>query len=106
MMTPFIAVLITDFILLIIAFGMTKENSKYLLSGYNTMSEKERKKFDIENYLSFLKRFLVILTSTSTVIFFILVYFFDKKIAVMSYASYLMIMLIWFVFKGTKFKLN
>jgi hypothetical protein len=70
------------------------------------MSEKERKKFDIENYLSFLKRFLVILTSTSTVIFFILVYFFDEKIAVMSYASYLMIMLIWFVFKGTKFKLN
>jgi hypothetical protein len=106
MMTPFIAVLITDFILLIIAFGMTKENSKYLLSGYNTMSEKERKKFDIENYLSFLKRFLVILTSTSTLIFFILVYFFDEKIAVMSYASYLMIMLIWFVFKGTKFKLN
>jgi hypothetical protein len=106
MMTPFIAVLITDFILLIIAFGMTKENSKYLLSGYNTMSEKERKKFDIENYLSFLKRFLVILTSTSTLIFFILVYFFYEKIAVMSYASYLMIMLIWFVFKGTKFKLN
>lgn len=106
MITIFIPVLIIDTVLLAIAFGLTKENSKYLLSGYNTMSKKERDNFDIENYLTYLKRFFLLLTTTSTLIFALLILFFSQKVAVMGYASYLLILFIWFAFKGSKFKLN
>jgi len=40
-----------------IGYFINEENPKYLLSGYNTMSDEERKKFDIENYLIFFKSF-------------------------------------------------
>lgn len=77
MITIFIPVLIIDTVLLAIAFGLTKENSKYLLSGYNTMSKKERDNFDIENYLTYLKRFFLLLTTTSTLIFALLILFYS-----------------------------
>ena len=55
--SPFFAVLITDIIFIAFALGLNKKNAKYLLSGYNTMSEKERENFDIENYLILFKKF-------------------------------------------------
>ena len=55
MNSPFIAVLISDIIFVAIALGLNKENAKYLLSGYNTMSEREN--FDIVNYLILFKKF-------------------------------------------------
>ena len=42
---------------LLIGFGINKDNAKYLLAGYNTMSQKEQDKFDIDGYLNFLKPF-------------------------------------------------
>lgn len=42
---------------LTMAFLVTENNSKYLLSGYNTMSEAERKKVDIKSYIPFFKKF-------------------------------------------------
>ena len=40
-----------------IGYFINKDNSKYLLSGYNTMSNEEREKFDIEGYLKIFKPF-------------------------------------------------
>jgi len=40
-----------------IAFMITKDNAKYLLSGYNTMSTSEREKVDLSGYLRFFRRF-------------------------------------------------
>ena len=57
MNSPFIAVLIADIIFISTALGLNKENAKYLLSGYNAMSKKERENFDIVNYLTLLKKF-------------------------------------------------
>ncbi|HBK84391.1 MAG TPA: hypothetical protein DDZ41_12505, partial [Flavobacterium sp.] len=36
-----------------IAFLVTENNAKYLLSGFNTMSEDERQKFDIKSYIAY-----------------------------------------------------
>ena len=44
-----------------VGFIVTKNNAKYILSGYNTMSEADRAKVDIDGYLSFFKRFHVFL---------------------------------------------
>jgi hypothetical protein len=97
MNSPFIAVLISDIIFMAIALGLNKENAKYLLSGYNTMSKKERENFDIANYLILFKKFFLILAASSTIVFTILINLLN---------AYLIIMLIWFVFKGNKFKIK
>lgn len=102
MNTSFIAVLISDILFIALALGLNKDNAKYLLSGYNTMSEKE--KYDIENYLILFKKFFLVLAGTSTVVFLILINLWNAKIAVMAYSIYLTVMLIWFAFKGNKFK--
>lgn len=49
--------------LLFIAIGLlvTEKNAKYLLSGYNTMSEEERKKVDIKAYIPYFRKFHIIL---------------------------------------------
>ncbi len=49
--------------LLFIAIGfiVTENNAKYLLAGYNTMSEKERKKVDIKSYIPYFKKFHITL---------------------------------------------
>jgi hypothetical protein len=48
-------------LLLSLAFLLTEQNAKYLLSGYNTMSEQERAAFDLRSYLRLFKRFHVFL---------------------------------------------
>ena len=106
MNSPFIAVLIADIIFISIALGLNKENAKYLLSGYNAMSKKERENFDIVNYLTLLKKFFLILAGSSTIVFTLLINLLNVKIALISYSSYLIIMLIWFIFKGNKFKIK
>ena len=104
MNSPFIAVLIADTIFIALALGLNKENAKYILSGYNTMSKKERENFNIVNYLILFKKFFLILAASSSIVFTILINLLNAKIALTTYSSYLIIMLIWFVFKGNKFK--
>ena len=104
MNSPYIGVLFTDFIFIAVALGINKNNAKYLLSVYNTMSKKEKDKFDLVNYLVIFKKFFLILAATSTVVFIILINLLNSKIAVIFYSSYIIIMLIWMVFKGNNFK--
>ncbi|TRX04596.1 DUF3784 domain-containing protein [Flavobacterium gawalongense] len=44
-----------------IGFIVTENNAKYLLSGYNTMSEEERKKVDIKAYIPYFRKFHIFL---------------------------------------------
>lgn len=104
MNTPFIAVLIVDIVFIFLALGLNKDNSKNLLSGYNTMSKLKRENFDIEKYLKLFKKFFLALAASSTIVFIILINLINEKIAVVVYSSYLIIMLIWFVIQGNKFK--
>jgi len=46
-------------IYLSIGIFINKENARYLLAGYNTMSEEDRSKFDIDGYLHFFKAFFM-----------------------------------------------
>ncbi|MEI6060985.1 MAG: DUF3784 domain-containing protein [Bacteroidota bacterium] len=40
-----------------IGYMVTENNAKYLLSGYNTMTEEERKTFDLESYIPAFRKF-------------------------------------------------
>jgi hypothetical protein len=44
-----------------VGFIVTKNNAKYILSGYNTMSEAKRATVDIEGYVKFFKKFHIFL---------------------------------------------
>ena len=68
------------------------------------MSKMKRENFDIEKYLKLFKKFFLALAASSTIVFIILINLINEKIAVVVYSSYLMIMLIWFVIQGNKFK--
>ena len=53
--------IILSVIFVSLGFIVTKNNTKYLLSGYNTMSESQRGKMDLDGYLHFFKRFHIVL---------------------------------------------
>jgi hypothetical protein len=44
-----------------IAFIVTEKNARYILAGYNTMSEAERNAFDIKSYIPFFRKFYIFL---------------------------------------------
>ncbi|MDG2387531.1 MAG: DUF3784 domain-containing protein, partial [Flavobacteriaceae bacterium] len=56
-MSIYIPIIFVSALYYAIGHFINKENSKYLLSGYNTMSDEKRKKFDIEGYLKIFKPF-------------------------------------------------
>jgi len=51
-----------------IAFILNKDNAKHLLSGYNTMSEENKKQFDLNNYLKFFRKFHLFLGASLLII--------------------------------------
>ena len=57
-----LALIFVNIILLGLAYYLNPKNAKYLLAGYNTMSDKERDNFDLINYLKFFKSFFIKLT--------------------------------------------
>lgn len=50
-------ILFLGFLFLGIGFLLTVHNASSLLAGYNTMSEAERRSFDLEGYVPFFRRF-------------------------------------------------
>lgn len=67
--------------LLFIAIGfiVNEHNAKYLLSGYNTMSEEERKKVNIKAYIQYFRKFHLFLGISFFPIGTLLTYFIDEN---------------------------
>ncbi|MDP4588813.1 MAG: DUF3784 domain-containing protein [Flavobacteriales bacterium] len=72
---PYLIILTLGSIFILLAFILTENNAKYILSGYNTMKPEEREKFDIKAYVRFFKRFHVVLGVS-----FVLLGWFSKPI--------------------------
>ncbi|TDE13670.1 DUF3784 domain-containing protein [Dyadobacter psychrotolerans] len=85
-----------------LGFIVTKNNAKYILSGYNTMSETERAKIDIDSYLRFFKRFHIFL-GISLFVGTVLIGFFNNNRASMFMTTYPLIAYAWMVFQGKSF---
>ena len=86
-----------------IGYFINEENSKYLLSGYNTMSDEERKKFDIENYLIFFKTFFKQQSLISFFIFYFFYLIYVGEKALIFCSIYITIGFIYLVVKSQKF---
>mgnify|MGYP003340415376 FL=1 len=71
---------------LLIGLGINKKNARYLLSGYNTMSQAKRDAFDIDRYLKFFKSFFKGLALFPPASWFVCVLIFDSVASVAVWA--------------------
>jgi|TARA_B100000959_G_scaffold22884_1_gene22092 hypothetical protein len=99
----FWTVFIVDVLLIFTAYVVNKNNAKYLMAGYNTMSVEERKKVDLENLLIFWKKFFVILAFASTLIFIISYLIFSEAVTAVIWSVCLIIPWPIFIYKLQKF---
>ena len=102
-MEIFVVVAFVSSLYLIIAYSINKENSKYLLAGYNTMSNDDRKKFDINNFFKFFKYFFKLQSLLSILIFVIFKLLVNEKIALIFYSIFLIFCPLYMIIKSKKF---
>ena len=86
-----------------IGFLITEKNAKHLLSGYNTMSDEDRKNFNLTDYLKFFKKFHVFLGTSLLIISLILFYFVDADYSGVFVGVYPVAAYIYFIWKGKRF---
>jgi hypothetical protein len=87
-----------------IGYFINKENSKYLLSGYNTMSEEERKKFDLDAYLKLFKPFFKQQALISLIVFQIVYFLYNDNVSLIIWCIYISTAPLFLVLKSNRFK--
>ena len=105
-MSIYFPVIFVSVLFYAIGYFINKENSKYLLSGYNTMSKSQREKFDIDGYLKFFKSFYYKMGIYSALIYFGAIFFVDQNTAAIIYTISLTIPIAYSVVKGYRFIKN
>ncbi len=86
-----------------IGFMVTEKNAKYLLSGYNTMNEEDRKKVDIKAYIPFFRNFHIFLGISFLVLGTFLTYFISENAGGIFLAVYPLIAYSYFIGTSSKY---
>src|SRR5690606_31976420 len=81
----------------------TENNAKYLLSGYNMMSEEDRKDVDIKAYIPYFRNFHIILGISLTVLGTFLVYFVSESAGGIFLTVYPIVAYIYFISTSSKY---
>lgn len=87
---------------LAIGFIVTENNAKYLLSGYNTLSEEDRRRVDIKCYISYFRRFHIFL-SGSFFIFGTMLTLINENAGGLFLGVYPILAYIYFIWTSTKY---
>lgn len=88
----------------VIGLLLNAGNAKYLLAGYNTMSESDRKSFDIDRYLIFFRNFHLVLSAICLFGGLLLYFFYDPDAAMMFVSLAPVVAYIWFIWKGKQYQ--
>ena len=99
-----ITVIATGLLLVLISKYINKDNAKYLLSGYNTMSKSEQEKFDLIGYLAFFKPFFYNWGVYSTIAYFVVFFVTDHQIAIWFWIVTQILPVPILIVKGRRFK--
>ena len=84
---------------LLIAKALNTTNAKYLIAGYNTMSDLDRQKIDVKRLVSLTKTFLYLLATVPFLAFVVLITTSGLEIAVGGYCIVVIVLICWlFVF--------
>ncbi|ATA72838.1 hypothetical protein CGC49_05815 [Capnocytophaga sp. H4358] len=97
-----IAIVILSLCYIVVAFLVTEKNAEQTLSGYNTMSEEERKRVDIRTYIPFFKRFHLFLGISSFIGGTMILYFINEHWGVLFTVFYPLVIYPYFIWKGKK----
>ena len=82
--------------ILLIAKALSASNAKYLIAGYNTMSDLDRKKIDVKRLVSSTKTFLYLLATVPFLAFVVLITTSRLEIAVGGYCLVVIVLICWF----------
>jgi len=103
-MSIYIPIIFVSALYYAIGHFINKENSKYLLSGYNTMSDDERKKFDIEGYLIIFKPFFKNQALYSLIVFQLFDFLYDNKISLIIWSICISTTPLYLIIKSRQFQ--
>lgn len=98
-----VPILVLSSIFVTLAFIVNENNAKYLLSGYNTMSEEERQKFDIKSYIPYFRNFHIFLGLSLLVISLILLYFVNSDWSGIFLGTYPILAYVYFIWNTNQF---
>lgn len=102
--------LVLIFILSAVFFGLgfliTEKNAPYLLSGYNTMSVKEKENFDLKAYLILFKKFHIYLGLSMLVLSSLIYFFIDVDFSFLFLVVYILFAYVYLFWKGNEFYLE
>ena len=97
-----IPTLLLSFVFSSLAFIVTKSNARYILSGYNTMSDVQRAAVDIDGYLKFHKQFHLFL-GISVFVCVMSYEIIDKNLAGIFLGMYPLLAYVYFLIKSRKY---
>lgn len=97
-----IPTLLLSVVFVSMGFLVTKNNARYILSGYNTMSEQQRSLVDIDGYLQFFKQFHLFL-GISIFVLVMIVGVFDANLSAIILGTYPLLAYCYFVLKGDRY---
>jgi len=86
-----------------IGFIVTENNAKYLLSGYNTMSEEDRKNVDIKTYIPYFKKFHIFLGISFLILGTAFTYLIGENAGGIFLAVYPILAYIYFIAASSKY---
>ncbi len=81
---------------LLIAKALNTSNAKYIIAGYNTMSDLDRKKIDVKRLVSSTKTFLYLLATVPFLAFVLLITTSELMVAVGGYCLVVIVLICWF----------
>ncbi len=82
--------------ILLIAKALNTSNAKYIIAGYNTMSDFDRKKIDVKRLVSSTKTFLYLLATVPFLTFVVLITTSGLMVAVGGYCLVVIVLICWF----------
>lgn len=91
------------FLFVAIGFIVTEKNAKYLLSGYNTLSEADRKQVDINAYIPYFRKFHIFLGISFMILGTLLIYFISENAAGIFLAVYPILAYIYFISVSSRY---
>lgn len=101
-----IAISILSLLFVAIGFIVTENNAKYLLAGYNTMSDSEKRDFDIKSYIPHFRKFHIFLGLSLFVLSIIIYYSISPDWSGIFMVIYPILAYVYFTWKANKYFLQ
>jgi hypothetical protein len=98
-----VAITILSLLFVVISILINEKNGKFLLSGYNTMSEEEKLNFRFVDYVRYFKKYILLIGISMFIVSTIVLYLINSDWSGIVMVSYLFLAIIVFIWKSNQF---